>query len=235
MTLYVRSEIFLQIKDCLKPGAWDLDRLADILGSEVSNKMILIGETKVVVDETALSPRLDDGGLVSNGTVGEVIGLSGFAPVVSLRDGRIVRAEPEIWTKIGYSYDMTNDKVVEQVGGSFTQVPLKLAWASTVHKAQGATLDSALLEMEMQSFAHGQLYVALSRVRKIDGLYLRRKLTPDDIQINERVREFCGVAPVQAPRKTFNASAFSSLGTAAPAPVPATSSTRPAFNANAFL
>lgn len=181
----------------------------------------------------------DDGSPVVNGSVGEVIGLADSGPVVELRDGRIVRAQSEIWTKIGYSYDMKSDKVVEQVGGSFTQIPLKLAWASTVHKAQGATLDSALLEMEMQSFAHGQLYVALSRVRKIDGLFLRRKLTPEDIQVNERVREFCGHSKPEAaqPKKpVFNLSAFDSTGVAPVAHVvaKAASTSRPTVNVGAF-
>ena len=135
----------------------------------------------------------EDGGKISNGTVGEVIGFKTAGPVVLLRDGRIEIARAESWKKLSYSFDMEKDEIAENEVGSFDQGPLKLAWACTTHKGQGQTLESAELSLEMQSFAHGQLYVALSRVKKIKGLYLRRQLVRGDIVVNPRVREFTGI------------------------------------------
>jgi ATP-dependent DNA helicase PIF1 len=150
---------------------------------------------------------------ISNGTVGEVVGfldpaptetrdggieLDGGGVVVSLRDGTTAVATPTRWDKIGYTYDPKTDSIVEEVEGSFDQIPLKLAWAITAHKSQGQTLDSALIECEIDAFAHGQTYVALSRVKRFDGLYLRRRLSAADLVVNPRVREFCGLPPVGA-------------------------------------
>jgi len=138
----------------------------------------------------------DELGIVSNGSVGDVIGFRELGPVVQLRDGRVVIAAPESWKKLAYTYDLKRDEIAEEEIGGFTQVPLKLAWAVTTHKSQGQTLDTASIELEMASFAHGQLYVALSRVRSIDGLYIKRELTPSDLVVHPRVREFCGVAEI---------------------------------------
>jgi ATP-dependent DNA helicase PIF1 len=137
-----------------------------------------------------------------NGTVGEVVGFESDGPVVSLRDGDVVVATATSWEKIGYTFDIDKDEIAESVEGRFTQIPLKLAWAVTTHKSQGQTLDSAYLELEMPAFAHGQLYVALSRVKRFDGLFLRRALIPDDLVVNERVRAFCGYPVIErSPRK----------------------------------
>ena len=145
----------------------------------------------------------DELGIVSNGSVGDVIGFRELGPVVQLRDGRVVIAAPESWKKLAYTYDLKRDEIAEEEIGGFTQVPLKLAWAVTTHKSQGQTLDTASIELEMASFAHGQLYVALSRVRSIDGLYIKRELTPSDLVVHPRVREFCGVAEiVSSPAET---------------------------------
>jgi ATP-dependent exoDNAse (exonuclease V) alpha subunit len=138
----------------------------------------------------------DELSIVSNGSVGDVIGFRESGPVVQLRDGRVVLAAPESWKKLAYTFDLKRDEIAEEEIGGFTQVPLKLAWAVTTHKSQGQTLDTAALELEMASFAHGQLYVALSRVRSIEGLYLKRALTPSDLIVHPRVREFCGVPEV---------------------------------------
>ena len=72
--------------------------------------------------------------------------------------------EPERWANIRYDYDSKNRKVIEKELGSFTQYPLKLAWALTIHKSQGLTFENAIIDIGTGAFAGGQTYVALSRL-----------------------------------------------------------------------
>ncbi|MBP9759809.1 MAG: AAA family ATPase [Candidatus Pacebacteria bacterium] len=97
-----------------------------------------------------------------NGTLGTITGFTNTGdPVVTTYDGRTVDAEPESWKM------EDGDKVKAEV----IQIPLRLAWAVTVHKSQGLTLDAARIDLT-KTFVHGQGYVALSRVRSLAGLYL---------------------------------------------------------------
>jgi len=136
---------------------------------------------------------IDAGNFVANGTLGHIRAFLRGLPVVEFDDGRVSVMQRAEWDQIGTEYDPKEDKLVETVVGKFAQVPLKLAWAITAHKSQGQTLAQASLEMETQSRTHGQLYVALSRVRSVEGLYLRRRLTASDLVVSPRVREFCGL------------------------------------------
>jgi len=79
---------------------------------------------------------------------------------------------------------------VEEVRGRFTQYPLTLAWATTIHKSQGKTLDNVLIDLGYGAFAHGQLYVALSRCRTLNGIFLQRPIRPQDIIVDERIVNF---------------------------------------------
>lgn len=134
-----------------------------------------------------------DGELIANGSVGLVVGFASGWPVVELTDGRIVVIEQDTWEAGDYATDMATGSLVRSVAGTFTQVPLKLAWAATVHKMQGQTLESMILELEMDAFAHGQIYVGISRVKDPSGLYLRRRITEGDLKIHPRIREWCGI------------------------------------------
>jgi ATP-dependent exoDNAse (exonuclease V) alpha subunit len=74
--------------------------------------------------------------------------------------------------------------------GTFTQYPLKLAWAVTIHKSQGKTFDKVIIDMGKGAFEHGQTYVALSRCRTLEGIVLKQKIKPQDVMVDERVVEF---------------------------------------------
>jgi len=93
------------------------------------------------------------------------------------------------WEIIRYKPDATGGIDTETVG-TFRQYPLKLAWAITIHKSQGKTFDRVLLDLGSGAFEHGQLYVALSRCRTLEGIVLRQRIRPQDVITDERVVEF---------------------------------------------
>ncbi|WP_051661167.1 DEAD/DEAH box helicase [Bosea sp. 117] len=126
-----------------------------------------------------------------NGSVGTVVGLAQDSAFVRLdASGGTVEVERTSWERIRYDWDEASDKVVSKVVGSYSQLPLVPAWAITVHKAQGLTLDDVRIDFDTGAFAAGQAYVALSRARSLEGLSLARPLRAADIRIDRRVAAF---------------------------------------------
>ncbi len=126
----------------------------------------------------------------SNGTIGVVASTGESGVEVRLGDGEVVSVEPENWEKTRYKWDSMTQRIGKEVVGEYRQIPLRLAWAVTIHKSQGLTLDSAVVDLDRRAFAHGQVYVALSRCRTIEGLSLVRPIHAEDIVVNPRVAEF---------------------------------------------
>ena len=130
-----------------------------------------------------------------NGTVGTVrkIASTVFVEV----DGEVHEVEPAIWEKYKYSYSAATKQLKRDIVAEFQQLPLRLAWAVTIHKSQGKTYDRAIVDLGHRAFAPGQTYVALSRITELDGLYLTRPLRPSDIIVDENVRRFMSqVVPI---------------------------------------
>ncbi len=105
-------------------------------------------------------------------------------------DGSTVEIEiPRMtWENQRYKLSAESDGTINsEVVGSFLQYPVKLAWAVTIHKSQGKTYDRVAIDLGRGAFEHGQSYVALSRCRKLEGVYLKKRLTPKDIMVDETV------------------------------------------------
>ena len=108
-----------------------------------------------------------------NGKIGMISEIDGEEiQVVFPGEERIIFLEKEVWKNIRYTLDESTDRIIEKELGSFSQYPIRLAWAITIHKSQGLTFDRAIIDAG-DSFASGQVYVALSRLRDTRGLVLR--------------------------------------------------------------
>jgi ATP-dependent exoDNAse (exonuclease V) alpha subunit len=137
----------------------------------------------------AANKATSDGTIIySNGELATVSSLSATAITVRTDSGRILTLHPHQWDM--YEYDYSGSKVEAKPVGTYTQFPLRLAWAVTIHKSQGCTFDNVVLDLGRGCFAPGQLYTALSRIRSFEGLYLTRNIKETDIHVDLDVLKF---------------------------------------------
>ena len=100
-----------------------------------------------------------------------------------------IYAEKLTWEKVKYSINESSGEIKEEIEGFYNQYPLKLAWAITIHKSQGLTFDNAIIDAE-SAFAHGQVYVALSRCRTLEGMVLSSRIAPTSVFIDSTIDKF---------------------------------------------
>ncbi|UCH82148.1 MAG: AAA family ATPase [Nitrospiraceae bacterium] len=109
---------------------------------------------------------------------------------IELPDGEVVDVTPNKWEMYEFSYDRETSRILSESVGAFTQYPLRLAWAVTIHKCQGMTFDRAVIDIGRGTFSHGQLYVALSRCTTLNGIVLKTPVYKKHVLLDRRVVQF---------------------------------------------
>ena len=130
-----------------------------------------------------------------NGTLGKIAGIEktdneDIVIIVTLQDGTVVEVAQNTWELFKYEYDRSTKKISTKKTGSFTQYPVRLAWAVTIHKSQGKTFEKVVIDIGRGTFAHGQVYVALSRCTNFAGITLTKPITKAHIRMDWRVAKF---------------------------------------------
>lgn len=169
------------------PGK-ELKAQAEVTGSFSENSYPADETLRLKVGAQVMFLRNDPEGRWVNGTLGVVSRIDKNVWVEV--DGDIHEVEPTSWERNQYHYDAETKKLEKEVVAEFEQFPLRLAWAVTIHKSQGHTYDRAIIDLGTRVFSAGQTYVALSRVRSLEGIYLTRPLAPRDIIIDTSVQRF---------------------------------------------
>lgn len=131
------------------------------------------------------------------GTVKDIDTVQGTVTVTFPDGSESVTVKRETWENIRYNYDKGQDQIKEEILGTFSQFPLRLAWAITIHKSQGLTFQKAIIDAGT-SFAAGQVYVALSRLTSLDGLVLKSIIPSYAIRTDYQVVEFAQRTQAQA-------------------------------------
>lgn len=125
-----------------------------------------------------------------NGKIGVISRIKGAEIYVRFPgESGELQLEQEVWRNIRYQYNEAADKIEEEELGAYKQYPIRLAWAVTIHKSQGLTFEKAIVDAG-QSFAPGQVYVALSRLTSLSGLVLASQITPSAIHTDHRISLF---------------------------------------------
>ena len=136
-----------------------------------------------------------------NGKIGTITHITNDAIFVKCKEDDFqIEVKPETWENVSYTINEETKKISEKTEGSFTQIPLRLAWAITIHKSQGLTFEKAIIDAEA-SFAHGQTYVALSRCKTLEGIVLKTPISGRSIINDTKVTSFTDTIEKEKPNQ----------------------------------
>ena len=166
---------------------------ADRYGKFSDDSLPTAEELMVKAGAQVMMLNNDSSGRWVNGSMGKIAGFSkdedvGLCIKVQLAGGEDVEVEPYTWEI--FNYKLEGREIKSEVMGTFTQYPLMLAWAVTIHKSQGKTFERVVIDIGRGTFAHGQMYVALSRCTSLDGIVLKQIIEKKHIWMDWRVVQF---------------------------------------------
>jgi len=189
-------------------------RMAEISGEVQTSDLTASEILQYKVGAQVMLLNNDIAGRWVNGTIGVITDIldNGERVTVLTNDGRLVEVEPHTW-------EMTRPVIKggslgHDVVGTFTQLPFALAWAITIHKVQGQTLDRIVVDLAGGAFDTGQVYVALSRATSMNGLVLRREIRPKDLKTDPRIRQWLNQATTKTKPASCVAISVSTVGDA---------------------
>ena len=164
-------------------------RLRELGEEKLENKLPAPYRLKLKEGAQIMMLKNDSGKRWVNGSIGKVVKLSEDKIKVSLNGVKHI-VEKESWKEVEYVLNKETNEIEEKTIAEFTQYPIRLSYAMTIHKSQGKTFDKITVDVGTGAFAHGQIYVALSRCRTLEGIILNNSIGNHDIIVDPRVVEY---------------------------------------------
>lgn len=147
---------------------------------------------------------------LANGDMGKIVGFGSDYVEVEVKNENY-RLYRETWNSLRYTWDNQNKRIQQVTEGSFTQIPLKLGWAVTIHKSQGLTLDAVAIDAA-DAWDSGQIYVALSRARNLNGVLLRQKISPFSVKADRYIKRiYETLFPESENQNVYNAEEYKNI------------------------
>ncbi len=149
-------------------------------------------------DAQVMMTKNDAGKQWVNGSIGKIVKLEKDVITVDI-NGKKCKVGREIWQEVEFNYNPTTGAIQRKVTSTFSQFPLQLSYAITIHKSQGKTFDKVTIDTGSGAFTHGQIYVALSRCTTFEGIRLNKAIKKTDIIVDPRIISFYNTRTIPAP------------------------------------